>query len=254
MTPVQPVRFQKLERIEDLERVVSLLCEVWEAESPVDLINASNLKLMVEADGYIVGMFTDQDEMIGAAVAIRGKDALHSHFVGVRPGHQGRGLGYLLKQDEAEWAKDEGFRVIRWTYDPLVRRNAYFNLAKLSSKVLSYKRNYYGELNDGLNDNDETDRLMIEWEFTDGEPMRLTAPMEADSWDFTERPAALLDLGDGVHQLVPTPADIEKLRLHEPERAQAWRSGVRAGFAKAETEGYEVTGFTPDGWYVLRRP
>jgi predicted GNAT superfamily acetyltransferase len=254
MSVQQAVRFQRLERIEDLERVVRLLCLVWEADSPVDLINASNLKLMVEADGYIVGLPGDDGELIAAAVAIRGKDAVHSHFVGVHPDHQGHGLGFLLKQDEAEWARAENFSVIRWTYDPLVRRNAYFNLAKLDSAVVKYERNYYGELNDGLNDGDETDRLVIDWKFGLGEPVKISAQRDPDAWDFGAEPEALLRLPDGRHALVPTPADIEKLRRDNPARARAWRFGVRSGFEAASRMGYEVSGFSPDGWYVLRRP
>ena len=96
--------------------------------------------------------------------------------------------------------------------------------------------------------------MVIDWEFGDGAPAQVAAPINPDCWDFAERPEAVLPLSDGVHWLVPTPADIEGLRLHDPERARAWRSGVRAGFHKAFANGYEVTGFTVDGWYVLRRP
>lgn len=253
MTTQQAVRIQGLERITDLERVVRLLCEVWETDTPVDLINASTLRALVDAESYVVGVVVGEDEMVGAAVAVRGREHIHSHIVGIHPKQQGNGLGYLLKQDEAEWARSQGYQRIRWTYDPLVRRNAYFNLAKLHTRVLGYEDNYYGELKDGLNDNDETDRLVIEWDFEDGAPVPVSAPVDADSWDFIRHPEAVLTLDDGVHRLVPTPADIEDLRLHDPERARAWRCGVRAGFHRAFAEGYAVTGFNADGWYVLRR-
>jgi hypothetical protein len=46
---------------------------------------------------------------------------------------------------------------------------------------------------------------------------------------------------------------VEALRIKDPTLARAWRYGVRAGFGKAFADDYRVTGFSPDGWYVLRR-
>ncbi|MEU8656374.1 GNAT family N-acetyltransferase [Actinoplanes philippinensis] len=258
MASRQTVEFRELRSVDELQALVGLFCRIWNAETPLDLINASNLRAMVDARCYVVGMYLD-GEMVAGAVALRGPHggSLHSHIAGVLPGRQGLGLGHQLKRHQAEWAEKEGFSRIRWTYDPLVRRNAHFNLVKLSGRVLEYERNYYGELNDGLNDNDETDRVVVDWDFAavpdSGLPAPVTAPVPADSWDFTERPEAVLAADDGEHWLVPTPADIEGLRLEDPVRARAWRLGVRAGFAKAEAAGYAVTGFSADGWYVLRR-
>jgi predicted GNAT superfamily acetyltransferase len=258
MASRQAVEFRELTSIDELQALVDLFCRIWNADTHLDLINASTLRAMVDARCYVVGMYLD-GVIVGGAVALRGPQGghLHSHIAGVHPRRQGLGLGYLLKRHQAEWAEKEGFSRIRWTYDPLVRRNAHFNLAKLGGHVLEYAKNYYGELNDGLNDNDETDRLVIDWDFTAAPdaavPVAVVAPVAADSWDFTERPVAVLASDDGIHWLVPTPLDIEGLRLNDPDRAQAWRFGVRAGFDEAEIAGYVVTGFSADGWYVLRR-
>jgi predicted GNAT superfamily acetyltransferase len=257
MKTQQEVIIRDLKRIDELEEMVRLLCRVWNTDSHEDLINASTLRAMVDAECYVVGMFLGEGAgatMVGAAVAIRGPEHLHSHIVGVLPEHQGHGLGYRLKKHEADWAQEQRFKRIRWTYDPLVRRNAYFNLAKLNSQVIEYAESYYGELNDGLNDGDETDRLVIDWEYGTGEPMKVSAQRDPDQWDFTAEPDAVLAVEDGAYWLVPTPANIEALRQSNPARARAWRFGVRAGFHKAEANGYAVVGFSPDGWYVLRRP
>ncbi|MEU8243769.1 GNAT family N-acetyltransferase [Actinoplanes missouriensis] len=264
MSRRQPT-IRPIEQIEELEQAVKVLCRVWEAKTHLDLINASTLWAMAEADNYVVGLFmvdedgAEPDEMVGAAVAIRGRKHLHSHIVGVLPGMQGLGLGSLLKRHEADWAAAEGFEVIRWTFDPLVRRNAHFNLAKLHARVEKYQDNLYGSLDDGLNDGDETDRLVIEWDFRAdppaGDPAPVVTPGSPDGWDVTDSPEAVVFHDDGVHCLIPTPPDIESLRKDDRGRdlAKAWRFGVRAGFSKAEANGYAVTGFSPDGWYVLRR-
>jgi predicted GNAT superfamily acetyltransferase len=257
MASPHAVDFRELTHIDELELLVDLFCQIWNADSHLDLINPATLRAMVDARCYVVGMYRD-GVLAAGAVGFRGPPGghLHSHIAGVHPKCQGLGLGYLLKRHQAEWAEKEGFSRIRWTYDPLVRRNAHFNVAKLRAQVLEYAKNYYGELNDGLNDNDETDRLVVDWDFQAvpdaGVPEPIIAPMVADSWDFAERPEAVLALDDGIHWLVPTPVDIEGLRLDDPARARAWRLGVRAGFAKAETAGYAVTGFSADGWYVLQ--
>ena len=55
---------------------------------------------------------------------------LHSHITGVAPG-QHRGIGFPLKVHQQAWALACGVPEVVWTFDPLVARNAWFNLAKL---------------------------------------------------------------------------------------------------------------------------
>ncbi|WP_433413086.1 hypothetical protein ACQP1V_28160 [Microtetraspora malaysiensis] len=50
-----------------------------------------------------------------------------------------------------------------------------------------------------------------------------------------------------------TPADIERMRQEEPGAARDWRAAQCEALRGALTEGYRVTGFTRDGWYVLER-
>ena len=50
-----------------------------------------------------------------------------------------------------------------WTFDPLVRRNAHFNLAVLGATVDEYLVDFYGPLPDAVNAGDESDRLLVVW-------------------------------------------------------------------------------------------
>ncbi|WP_089292362.1 GNAT family N-acetyltransferase [Actinoplanes regularis] len=256
MAASPPPEVRELVRMEEFEQAVGVLCRVWGAESPVDLINASTLRAMSMARNYVAGVFV-LGRMVGAAVAFRGPDHLHLHIAGVLPGHQDLGLGYLLMEHERKWASKAKFKSIQWTFDPLVRRNAHFYLTKFNTSVQGYERNLYGSLNDGLNDGDETDRLLISWDLASdsapGGPEPVDAPFNPDFfWDYAQSTVALHALQDGAVLLVPTPADVEALRIKDPGLARVWREGVRAGFEKARDDGYEVTGFSPDGWYVLR--
>ena len=54
--------------------------------------------------------------------------------------------------------------MIAWTYDPLIRRNAYFNLVKLGARPVEYLRNFYGTMDDAINGGTETDRMLVHWD------------------------------------------------------------------------------------------
>jgi predicted GNAT superfamily acetyltransferase len=47
------------------------------------------------------------------------------------------------------------------------------------------------------------------------------------------------------------PADIEAMRLAEPDQAAAWRTALRDVLAPLMESGARVTGFDRAGWYVV---
>ena len=86
---------------------------------------------------------------VGAAFALVGRALpgctgpnLHSHATGVLPEFVGKGIGEMIKGHQWDWAKENGFDTITWTFDPLVRRNAHFNVIKLGATVLGYHQNF----------------------------------------------------------------------------------------------------------------
>ena len=50
-----------------------------------------------------------------------------------------------------------------WTFDPLVRRNAYFNTVKLAARPVNYLVDFYGEMTDEINTGQGSDRLLVQW-------------------------------------------------------------------------------------------
>src|SRR5581483_10885895 len=88
-------------------------------------------------------------------------------ITGVVGAHQGAHLGYELKQHQRTWALDRGLTAIEWTFDPLVRRNAYFNLVKLGAEIIRYEPDFYGPMRDATNAGDESDRVVTRWKLID---------------------------------------------------------------------------------------
>ncbi|MBS2040281.1 GNAT family N-acetyltransferase [bacterium] len=107
-----------------------------------------------------------QGQLVGMAYAFPsspGNHYLYSHLTAIAPEFQGQGYGRQLKQAQANWAKDHGYKRIVWTYDPLQPGNAWLNITRLGAVSNRYLVNYYGELDDQLNRGQPTDRLEVDW-------------------------------------------------------------------------------------------
>jgi predicted GNAT superfamily acetyltransferase len=257
----------ELTEIEDLRKLEDLFAEVW-GRPDVPAINSDVLKALSHSGNYVWGAF-DGDRLIGGLVGWFGgmpphELHLHSHILGVVAGSDARGLGFELKQHQRRWCLERGVKVIEWTTDPLVRRNAYFNLTKLGADAHRYLVNIYGQMTDGINSGEESDRLLISWRL-DTETARTAAAGRSREPDLDQlrRDGAteVLSVGSSGEPVVAVsssrvllcqvPDDIVALRRSEPSLARAWRLALRKAFTESIASGYEVSGATRSGWYVL---
>jgi predicted GNAT superfamily acetyltransferase len=232
------VRVAELTGIDDLRAAADLLCRVWGAGSPDQIVNLPTLRALTHAGNYAAGAYRN-GRLIAATVTFLGIGHLHSHVTGVVPGGQGAGVGYVLKLHQRAWALEHGIPEVRWTFDPLVRRNAYFNLQKLGAWATAYLVDFYGPLADGINVGDASDRLYVTWELAGA---RAAAAVRGELPAPQPGPAAVL---------VRLPADIEGLRASDPAEAARWRHAVRDELRVALAAGRQITGVTRDGCYVL---
>ncbi len=243
-----------LEDIAELSEAKEVLRSIWafpEGEAP---ISGELLRALALAGGYVAGAFTD-GRLVGASagfLGLRGGEVhLHSHISGVLPAWQGRHIGLALKRHQREWALDRGINVIEWTFDPLVRRNGFFNLVKLGATVVGFKVNFYGEMHDAINAGDPTDRAVVHWDLqspptaapADG-PVILHA--DADG-------APVVTTGAGPVLRAWVPDDIVALRQRDSDAGRAWRMALRESFGAAVANGYVARSMTRDGWYTLER-
>jgi predicted GNAT superfamily acetyltransferase len=146
------------------------------------------------------------------------------------------GVGYLLKVDQWHWAKNNNYKEITWTFDPLVKRNAKLNLLKLGAYIASYHPNFYGDMPDALNAGDESDRVLASWKVIGEKPIsrnEIADPLASDT-------------------LIAIPEDIVAIRKRDLAENLKWRHKVRDQFVDALAKGGKVVGFSQNSEYVVR--
>jgi predicted GNAT superfamily acetyltransferase len=269
------VVIRELGTLDELGAMIALFDGIWSPEGGNSSLRLDLVRAMAKAGNYSCGAFDlVSGELLGACIGFFGPPAraeLHSHIAGVGPAGLGRSVGFALKVHQRAWCLRRGIRLIAWTYDPLIRRNGYFNLAKLGARPVEYLRNFYGTMDDAINGGTETDRVLVHWDLCSelaadaawGRPRQASSAAERERGAVTalsagpgEFPVPSLPAGapsgSGARTvLVGVPADIEAMRVSDPARAAAWRAALRDVLSPLLSGGARMTGFDRDGWYVV---
>ncbi|MFC4006788.1 GNAT family N-acetyltransferase [Nonomuraea purpurea] len=242
------VVIRELRKIEEFQQVHRLFDTIWRPDPGNPPITVELLVGFAHTGNYVAGAF-EGDTLVGASVGfLAAGGALHSHVTGAAV--TGRGVGYALKSHQRAWCLERGLERITWTFDPLVRRNAHFNLVKLGAMPEEYLEDFYGVMSDAINVGDSSDRLLAVWRIAEERrPIEETEffpalSEDADGWPDEETAAE-------DRMLVATPSDVEWLRRHDPEVARAWRRAVRDVLGGAMKAGGRVVGFTGRGEYMV---
>ncbi|TDW14259.1 GNAT family N-acetyltransferase [Kribbella kalugense] len=261
------VQVRELRELAELDAVYRLYDSIWRPDPKNPPVTTELLRALTKAGNYVGGAY-DGDELIGACVGFfsaPAEVAMHSHVAGVSGLARGRNVGFALKLHQRAWALRRGVSTIAWTFDPLIRRNAYFNVAKLAAQPAEYLTNFYGDMRDGINSGDDTDRLLVRWEL-DSPAVAAAAARRSLTTDVKQMPGATVALacgedgrpqdgskGSGGPVLVGVPPDVEGLRRTDPGAAKAWRTALREVLGGLLADGAVVTGFDRSGWYVLEK-
>ncbi|WP_326824265.1 GNAT family N-acetyltransferase [Streptosporangium sp. NBC_01756] len=254
------VRVAELSELAGFKEVFRLFDDIWQHDPGDPPISVELMRALSHAGNYVAGAYQG-DRMVGASVAFFGAptgQVLHSHVTGAVTG---RGIGFALKLHQRAWALDRGLDRITWTYDPLVRRNAHFNLVKLGARPEEYLPSFYGAMEDAINAGDESDRVLAVWRLSEppvvaavrGEPYRPQVPPDAVTGLAWSDDGPVAGRRDARVVLVATPPDIETLRRADPAAAGVWRRAVRDVLGGLLAEGGRVTGFTGEGYYIVER-
>lgn len=269
-----------LEAPEDMTAVESLQRAVWPG-SETDVVPAHMLITAVHNGGLLAGAFVE-DRLVGFVFGFPGIEFTPdgprpkhcSHMMGIHPDHRDSGIGFALKRAQWQMVRHQGLDHITWTYDPLLSRNAYLNIAKLGAVCNTYRRSEYGDMRDGLNAGLPSDRFMVDWwintrrvetrlgkrargtlkldDFSKAELQPLYG-LQAES-NHLPRPPEHFSPLEGNLTLAEIPTDFSALKEADFSLARDWRFFSRELFETAFAAGYIVTDFIYDqsrSFYVL---
>ena len=220
---------------QDLGRMI--FDKTWAMDAGTE-ITPNLLQAMIHSGAYLSGAFVD-GECVGAAFAFpatTGGLHLHSHMTAVLDSFRDKGIGYALKVDQYKWAKQNNFKEITWTFDPLVARNAKLNVLKLGVDISAYYPNFYGDMPDELNAGDESDRVMASLKVVGDVPTPKTA----------------ISTPDKSAVLIVIPEDIVAIRGKDLAENLRWRRSVRDEFVSVLARGGKVVGFSANNEYVVQ--
>ncbi|MFI9590035.1 GNAT family N-acetyltransferase [Nonomuraea sp. NPDC052265] len=243
------VAIRELHEIGEFSQAFRLFDEIWRPDPGNAPVSVEMMIGFAHSGNYVAGAYED-DVLVGASVGFRAAGgALHSHVTGASIG---RGIGYALKLHQRAWCLERGLERVTWTFDPLVRRNARFNLVKLGARPEEYLRDFYGVMADAINEGDSSDRLLAVWPLDEQPIGPRVEPAEG-------RPRVLAEDGGGPVVraadadvvLVGTPRDVERLRGQDPAAARAWRAAMREVLGALMDSGGRVEGLTDHGDYVV---
>lgn len=204
----------------------------------VELSPVRHFVVSRNAGGFTLGAYLG-GKLAGFVLSIpafrRGERAFYSHMTGVRSEFQGLGIGAKLKWAQRERAMAEGVRFIKWTFEPIKARNAYFNLEKLGAQVREYQRNFYGidYATAGPKIGLASDRLFAEWDL-ESEKVRMLA--NGGTYLDNRQPKARIEI----------PNDWNVLVASDPEAASTEQLRVRQEFESAFGEGLIASAFQRD--------
>lgn len=247
--------------VAQLEMVARFFAQVWLTPVSQPPLPADVLRSMVHADGA-VHLARNGNDVVGATAMIfcsPSSRGVYSLIAAARSSD--RGVGFALKQAQRAWALERGATSMTWTFDPLVSRNARFNLAKLGAVAAGYAVDFFGPLNDGIDGQSETDRLFAVWSLASPRAVAAANGHYADTAAPDLAGAELdsqcapdggpLSARDEGGRWCRVPQDIVAVRRRDQSLADSWRYAVREALLPAFREGLAATGFSRDGWYHL---
>jgi predicted GNAT superfamily acetyltransferase len=269
-----------LETPEDMTAIEALQRAVW-PRSETDVVPAHLLITAIHNGGLVIGAFLN-DQLVGFVFGFPGIEFTPdgprpkhcSHMMGIHPDRRDSGIGFALKRAQWQMVRHQGLDHVTWTYDPLLSRNAYLNIAKLGAVCSTYRRSEYGDMRDGLNAGLPSDRFQVDWWINTRRvarrlgkhprrPLKLenfskaelhplySLHSEADQW---LRPPEHFSALNGKLALAEIPSDFIALKDADFALARDWRFFSRELFETAFAEGYIVTDFVYDqsrSFYVL---
>jgi len=240
------VELRPLDLLEDADAILRIAEATWGGLQPFP---REIPRALADSGNVPYGAFA-QNEAIGFVLSWAGvepQDGLHvhSHMLATLPNRRHAGVGYALKLAQRAQALEQGIALVRWTFDPLIARNAYFNLHKLGAIADRFARDFYGLMEDAVNAGERSDRFTVRWDL-DREP----GPRELEASQMVL--AARGDLPGPVvppesrSALVEIPREYSDLRERDRSLAARWRDASADAIESCLRAGMVAAGFRAD--------
>ena len=264
----------------ELIAVEQLQRTIW-PDSETDVVPAHMFIAAIHNGGLALGAYLDR-QLVGFVFGFPGFESTPdgprpkhcSHMLGILPGYRDSGVGFVLKRAQWQMVHHQGLDHITWTFDPLLSRNAYLNIAKLGAVCNTYRQSEYGDMRDGLNAGLPSDRFQVDWWINTRRVQtrlgkRPRRPLKLDHFSKAElQPLYSLhdSAGNWLHPpehfslleerlaLAEIPSDFNALKEVDFALARDWRFFSREVFETAFAAGYIITDFVYDNgrsFYVL---
>jgi predicted GNAT superfamily acetyltransferase len=203
-------------------------------------INPRLLIALQHNGGYVVGAYAGP-ELVGFVYSFLGSDRStavpavlyqYSQLAVVAQDRQGQGIGRQLKHAQRERCLQDGIYRMRWAFDPLKTRNAHFNLDVLGGEITALVPAMYGARGFGADDQDESDRFIVDWHLARPVVPQRSLPPTSAHWLLGRCVADRDDL------LIAAPAQWDRHRTETGSAAATrLRGELRAAFAAALDSG-----------------
>jgi predicted GNAT superfamily acetyltransferase len=231
------IKIRECETIEELSECVQLQRDVF-ALPEIEISPVRHLIVTKHAGGFTLGAFHGAD-LIGFVLSVpallRGEKSFYSHMTAVRQDFQSAGIGAKLKWAQRARSLAENVKFIKWTFQPVQARNAFFNLEKLGAVVRHYEPNFYGtdystignpQENAGL----DSDRLFAEWN------------LEGEKTIALSKGEKFIETAEAVKQ-IEIPNDWNALVTTNPRKAIEEQNRIKEKFQNAFNEELIAKGF-----------
>ena len=188
---------------------------------------ARHLVVTKSAGGFILGAFAE-NRLVGFVLSVPGfarrKRFFYSHMTAVARDFQNGGIGAKLKWAQRDFALAENVSLIKWTFQPVLARNAYFNLNRLGATIEKYIPNFYGTDYPNLSEKIglDSDRLYVDWNL---KSEKVVALSQEKSFEESTEIAKKIEIPNDWNALVKS--DLKNARA-EQERV---RGEFQAAFA-----------------------
>lgn len=250
---IASVELRPMGQLEDAEAILRVLEATWGGQAlPRELLRA-----LADSGNVPYGAFA-QGEAVGYVLGWAGVESVdglhvHSHMLAAMPDRRHAGVGYALKLAQRARALEQGIGLARWTFDPLVARNAYFNLHKLGVIADRFERNFYGEMTDDVNAGERTDRLVVRWDLAREPGPRAIEASEVVLANLEGAPGPFRGPASGAC-LLEVPREYPDLRASDRDLARAWRDASAEAIESCLAAGMVAVGFDASrSAYVLAR-